>query len=255
MSEETPSLLLEEAPPVEVDLPIDPEPRTEEPAPGPDSARLIDGFLEVMAYTRYLVGGAHGEPVDGPGAAAQFRRILDGAEAFRTAHGLPEEAWREALFAVCAWADEQILCSHWEGRFTWGFDQLQRQLFDTTRAGEAFFERLEALPDEAWQVREVFLYCLGLGFQGRLFAPGDQATLRRIRAEHLRRLPRDLGAGADPHLFPDSGQTLPGELRRRHLPYRYLGYLVLAALPPALFLVAFLGFRTFLDKLVRPLLP
>ena len=110
--------------------------------------RMIDGFLEILAYTRLLLEGGPSGAKGFPEVAEQVQLLLDRAEAFRARQGFPVAEWRQALFAVCAWVDEQILCSAWDGRNPWLSSQLQRKYFDTSRAGELFFERLQALPEE-----------------------------------------------------------------------------------------------------------
>jgi type VI secretion system protein ImpK len=216
--------------------------------------RMIDGFLEILAYTRLLLEGGPSGAKGFPEVAERVQLLLDRAEAFRARQGFPVAEWRQALYAVCAWVDEQILCSAWDGRNPWLSSQLQRKYFDTSRAGELFFERLQALPEDADQVREVFDYCLSLGFQGRYFEPGDQARLERIRQAQLDQLPRNLRSGPEEDLFPEVGQSLPGELSNRKIPYRYLTYAALAAIPPLVFLILYSSFTAFLDDLLQPLL-
>jgi type VI secretion system protein ImpK len=227
----------------------------EAPPRDPLQARFLDGFLEIFAYLGFLFGpGASGTVPGFPELTARLDRLLERAEAFRVRQGFPETEWREALFAVCAWGDERILTSSWPGRDAWLHAQLQRRIFGTTTAGEGFFARLKGLGTFDDQVREVYDTCLSLGFKGRLFRPEDQGALRKIREEQLPLLPRYYRPPEDQPLFPAAGLDLDREKGRRSLPYRYLVYAALAAVPPLVFLVLFGTFRTILNNLAQPLL-
>lgn len=83
-----------------------------------------------------------------------------------------------ALFGVCAWIDETILCSSWaEGKMIWKNQLLQQEYFKTHRAGEEFYEKLDALTANDSEVAEVYYYCLALGFLGRYYHAQDHAIL------------------------------------------------------------------------------
>ena len=114
------------------------------------------------------------------------------------------------------------------------------------RAGEQFFERLEALPEEAAEVREVFAACLALGFRGSLYAPAQRERLEALRADNLGRVTGGRGTlPADP--FPEAGAALEPAHRP---PTRWRGLLTatLALLAPVvLFGLLYLGFKTALD--------
>ena len=138
------------------------------PAPegthGPD--RLIHAFLDIMIFTFEVLNPGPEPPPSFDRVQAHYERLLRRAEGFRARHGVPEAEWGDALFAVCAWVDEKILGSRWEGRELWLRCPLQQRLFGTDRAGELFHQRLQQLPAGSGQVREVFDRCLALGFRG-----------------------------------------------------------------------------------------
>jgi type VI secretion system protein ImpK len=215
----------------------------------PASPRLLDGVLELMAYTSLFLAM---EPARRPGfepVAAHYDQLLRRAEEARIRDRHPEADWDAALFAVCAWIDERILCSDWPGRQAWLQAQLQRRRFHTTRGGELFFERLEALPADAAQVREVYDYCLSLGFQGCWFDAADQPRLAAARERN-----RALLAAPEPdgdELFPEAGRSAEPAPPRRRLRAGRLAYLALYLIPPVLFLLAYWSFSSILDGLLQ----
>ena len=226
-------------------LPIQPREATWAPEPC-----LLDGFLEFMAYTCAFLELA---PAAQPGfseVSGQYDLLLQRAEAFKAEAGFQDPAWSDALFAVCAWADERILCSGWAGRAAWLQAQLQRRRFQTTRGGELFFERLAALPPAAVQERTVFDYCLSLGFQGRYFEPEHQATLRSIQARNRALLPGPALDDPGQELFPEAARSLVPDRPSRRLPLGALTYAVLFLAPPALFALVHWGFKAILEGLL-----
>src|SRR5262245_18057561 len=64
------------------------------------------------------------------------------------------EAFREARFAVISWVDEMILNSKWPHRAHW--QHLMLAYYGTLNAGEEFFRRLDAIPSQSNDVREIY---------------------------------------------------------------------------------------------------
>lgn len=217
-------------------------------AADPARPRILDGVLELMAYTcTFLKMDASRQP-SFEDACASYATLFQRAEAVCAQGHFPEQDWSEALFAVCAWIDERILCSTWEGRRHWLQAQLQRSRFHTTQGGELFFRKLEALPMDALQVREVFDYCLALGFQGCYYGADDQPRLAAIREGNRALLEASRASGED--LFPEAGRAQEPETPERHLPTSRLLYILLYLVPPLLFLLVYWGFRSTLDGLL-----
>jgi type VI secretion system protein ImpK len=153
----------------------------------------------------------------------------------------------EARFAVCAWLDEQIARSAWAHKELWLKEQLQRSYFNTTDAGEEFFARLERLEPLQREVREVYYFCLALGFTGKYCNPGDQLYLEQLKHATLRLLiadERELGALDGTAIFPDNLRTAgacpPGSSRRRSFSWMAISCLIG---PIALFAVLFVLYR------------
>ena len=88
-----------------------------------------------------------------------------------------EDDYQESLFAICAWIDEIVLCSIWKEKPAWKKHMLQQQYFDTTRAGELFFDKMELLPPGEIELLKIYFYCLKLGFKGKFYRGQDNAIL------------------------------------------------------------------------------
>jgi type IV/VI secretion system ImpK/VasF family protein len=80
----------------------------------------------------------------------------------------PTVAVDQALFAVCAWADELIMNAQWPGvSDQWSQMLLQMKYFNTSLAGEQFFDRMDALTGQSLLAKDVFTFCLANGFKGK----------------------------------------------------------------------------------------
>jgi type VI secretion system protein ImpK len=147
-------------------------------------APLRELFADVFAYVllfeqRTLEGGTQPayEQVWGD-VTARF----DQMDAAARRQNIAAQDYQDGRFAVVAWVDETILKhTSWEHHAKWGEMPLQLKYYQMRNAGEEFFERLERLRPEQREVRELYFYCLGLGFSGRYVL--DERTLHRIRHE------------------------------------------------------------------------
>lgn len=99
----------------------------------------------------------------------------------------------DAVYALAAFIDEQVLRSPWQGRQQWMARPLQLIYFGESTAGEGFFQRMQALQADPSRshVLEIYYLCLALGFQGQ-YAMADK-ELGAIQADVgqtvVRRLP------------------------------------------------------------------
>ncbi len=180
--------------------------------------QLSDCFMGLMAYGTYVCQGRMNNPPSYEEARRRFDDLLQQARQCCQETGFSEDEWQEALFAVCAWIDETILCSEWSARGKWQEDQLQRLHFQTMNGGEEFFNRLAALNPEATSIREVYAYCLALGFKGRYFLPEDNKKLMEIQRANLLLVKDNLDMSVAEKLFPDgySGATSAVKRKRWH---------------------------------------
>jgi type VI secretion system protein ImpK len=100
--------------------------------------------------------------------STQLRRQIERVKTYSLEARQAPAAVDEAIFAVCAWADEQIMNAQWEGVSEgWSQTLLQMEYFQTNLAGELFFERLDNLSDEALPAQSVYALCLANGFKGK----------------------------------------------------------------------------------------
>lgn len=150
--------------------------------------RLIDCFLELIVFVSMTVKDIAGTQNNYDQVRGNVTRLLSKSETCLANGGFSAEDADEAKFAICAWIDEMLLSIPWEGRQQWQKEQLQRQYYKTTRAGEEFFDRLNGLGVHQRDVREVYYLCLGLGFSGRYIHDDDRFLLDRLRGSNLKLL-------------------------------------------------------------------
>ncbi|MEW5724657.1 MAG: DotU family type IV/VI secretion system protein [Thermodesulfobacteriota bacterium] len=214
--------------------------------------RLIDCFAKVLAYTVILEREHPSLMPTLEDVRADYDNLLAEADEAGRRGGFPLEDYQAAKFAVCAFVDEAILISDWDGRTGWM--PLQRLFFRTTNAGEEFFQRLETVPETNKSVREVYAVCLSLGFTGRYFDPQRQEEFEGLTEANLRLV---LGEPAEeegpsepedflPGAYPEGAGAHRIRLWGRLSPWTVL----LLLLPPALFLTLFALYRFLLGRVV-----
>jgi type VI secretion system protein ImpK len=127
-------------------------------------------------------GPDHG-PSRGPSAVWQTLLTVLERQALAARRGGGDYAsavYREAQFVMVALADEIFLHLDWPGREAWQENLLESKLFQSHRAGEVAFERI----DEILRNRQVlyielaslYLMALALGFEGRYRGRPDGAA-------------------------------------------------------------------------------
>lgn len=145
--------------------------------------RLVDRFIPLMAQTELFFGdGAVGE---GAALRETVDRLIEAVRRDASADGLDADDVEAALFPVVVWFDEVAMNTEWPGQREWKGAQLQRSLFQTSRGGELFFERLATLPPEKNGVREVYLLCLSLGFKGKYYLTPGRVVPDELMRHHL----------------------------------------------------------------------
>lgn len=183
--------------------------------------RLIDCFTDALSFVQQsLAEAAAGrEPSYEDLRLGVERRLAEHASEYAVG-GYSRDQYLAAKFAVVAFLDERILLSEWSGRERWSRELLQRAHFNTANAGSEFFDRLDALspfnPAER-DIREVFYYCLALGFTGKFYRPGERARLDEIRQANFRLLTEGEGrvnSLRELTLFPEAyGEIEAGRAR------------------------------------------
>ncbi len=208
---------------------------------------LSDCFMEVMAYVTYFLKSAEAKQPPHAQVQADIRRLLAESEGLVMRGLFPRDDYDQARFAVCAWVDEAILSSSWQQKNLWLNDQLQRLHFNTTDAGEEFFERLNALGLHRRAVREVYYLCLALGFTGRYCHPGDEYQLEQIKTSNLKLL---LGSSVGlpslerTDLFPEAYPTSSIDMGQHKARTRSrLVYAICLAAPALFFCLLYMIYR------------
>lgn len=152
--------------------------------------KLVDVFIPVLAVVRQF---ALAPDQDAPVMAARLQPLLVQAQQDALALGASDDDVRAALFAVAAWIDETLSTCDWPQAAGWQRHLLQRQFFNVSNAGVAFFDRLAKLGDGHADVQEVYVLCLSMGFTGRYGHGGDGDAVRALADIRLRAMRHVLG--------------------------------------------------------------
>jgi type VI secretion system protein ImpK len=186
---------------------------------------------------------------------ADVIRLLTQSEQCLKKELFSQEDFDQARFAICSWVDEAVLSSSWNQKSHWQSEQLQRVYYNTTEAGEEFFERLNALGLHQRDVREVYYLCLALGFMGRYCNKGDEYLLDQLRSSNLKLL---LGSSVGipslerAELFPEAySQSEAAVAPQRQKFFFSMTNLIALAAPVVLFGLLFLIYTFSLSGIVE----
>jgi type VI secretion system protein ImpK len=146
---------------------------------------LTDCYCDVFAYVLALVE-TPGPAIGYDKAREDLLGLVAAAQTQAAAAGFAADDVDEAKFAVCAWTDETLLRSAWEGAKRWQTTQLQQFFFNTHNAGVEFYDKLAALAARDAPAKETFALCLGLGYQGKFFVEGRGRELADLRRDAIR---------------------------------------------------------------------
>jgi type VI secretion system protein ImpK len=203
------------------------------PQPPGGANPLREVFSDLMAFVIFFESTCERQPP----SLHEFRErvvgLINRQDERLKIIGVSDEAFREARFAVLSWVDEMILNSKWPYRAQW--QHLMLTYYGTLNAGEEFFRRLDALPSQSNDIREIYYLCLSLGFQGKFAFANGARELQAMR-QHLY---KQLCAAGDirqnyPRLFPEAYQqakAAPQEVQKSNR----IWYITAAAVPILLF--------------------
>jgi len=150
---------------------------------------LIDCYIETFAYVTWLINSkTNNDDIKFEQVQTDLDRLLKKGDQCAVESGFPPEDIELAKFAICAWADEKILASQWPHKGHWQREQLQRRHFNTTSAGEIFFEKMNMLGPHQRDVREIYYFCLCLGFMGKYCHEGEDYLLEQLKLSNLKLL-------------------------------------------------------------------
>ncbi len=172
--------------------------------------RLIDCFIASLAFLRHFQIQPSGDIAS---VRSQLDALLTQALSAAQTAGKSDVDSQQALFAVAAWADEVLLAAPWSGARDWTRHLLQKRHFGVINAGDAFFLHLAQLGPQQTEAREVYVYCLSLGFAGRYGYDRNAEALADIKQSSLLQVLRvvrtqrnnvGLSDEMDKFMFPDA---------------------------------------------------
>jgi len=105
----------------------------------------------------------------------------------------------DSHFAVIVWLDEMVLKTSPGWVNEWRTSMLQSQRFRTAIGGEEFYTRLDTIDVVNKDLRQVYLFCLLMGFQGKYANKRSDELQLRISDERK--------------CLPDEWQSWPGDAR------------------------------------------
>ncbi len=224
--------------------------------------RLLDCFVQIFAYTSYLLESTSRVQPDYAAVRRDYDRLLAQSREDAAGMGFSQEQYQDGFFPVCAWTDEAILSSSWEGRESWLGNELQRIHFDTNNGGEQFFTYMRSLRPDQKETSWIYAMCLALGFRGCHYSEEDTPALSDMLAKEIGKLaPEDAVTcvvETECPLFPSSypPEAVPARRRKR---FRRLGafnllYASLLAAPLIAFGVFYFSCDTGLNQMVQNLL-
>lgn len=139
----------------------------------PEFASAVDPiFLHVIGSLERI---RNGDRIDPQQLQANTQaKVRMAAEALQS--GPLNEAWRLAMYGLCAWIDDVMINLSWEGQRWWENHKLEFQFFNTNEAGTAFFRKAkEAQQLPRRDAIEVFYIAVILGFRGLYALPDGTA--------------------------------------------------------------------------------
>ena len=150
--------------------------------------RLTDIFMDLLAYVTYFNKSVAVKQPSYDQVKADITRLMSDIEIRIGQAQISPDDFDLARFAVVAWVDETLLSSQWQEKDSWQKESLQRLYYQTTDAGEQFFDRLNAIGPHQRDVREVYYLCLSMGFKGRYIHEGDDFLLDQLKTSNLKLL-------------------------------------------------------------------
>lgn len=216
---------------------------------------LSEAFVDTIAYVVYFLRTAQKRQSPYDQVRARIMQLL--TESQRKGAEFPVDEYDQARFAICAWIDEAVMNSSWAERLAWTREPLQLRFYQTTNAGELFFDRLNALGPHQNEVREVYYLCLAMGFMGRYGNEEDAFLLEQLKTSNLKVLTGasvGLPSLKKGELFPEA---YPAETQEK-IQVKPQGMfnlmsILLAAFPVALFGVLYLIYTFVLHNLSNTL--
>lgn len=226
------------------------EPRSA-PEPGQSAlaAKLLDGYMELIAYTGYVARQARVKNLVCEDMVKVYENLVQRSRAAAVSGGFSEAEWMAGLFPVCAFIDESLACAGWPDAAQWEPHQLQRRYFNTTTAGWEFFDRLDNLENAPAGLKAIYEFCLALGFKGKYFRTSDIGRMEDIQYTQLKGVTDNTELRYPETLFPEAYEPEAAQNKRKKGNWKkYSVWLPVAVLLPAL---VFAGLYFWFDQLLN----
>lgn len=112
----------------------------------------------------------------------RMRSFVERAMKSAQEQGFSQMDVQDIGYALVALTDEVVMAKGGELRDYWLPRSLQLQMFNTNRAGEEFFEKLQAIQTnpQRMEVLKVYFLCLLFGFQGQYRVRGGEVQLDAV---------------------------------------------------------------------------
>lgn len=168
--------------------------------------RLSNLYIPFIAYVRSL---EQAKNIDARQISERLDVLIQRGMAEGMSAGFSRDHLREGFYPVAAWADERI-SSLGQIKIThaWQPYLLQRRYFNTSLAGQEFFEHLSSLPVGDSSVRELYVMCLSFGFVGKYNSRQNGVDLAALKLSEYRKYLHETGqlieGGNEELLFPVS---------------------------------------------------
>ena len=210
--------------------------------------RLVDHFAAVFSYCSFVQQNPANKALTFEVVSEKFQTLMEQAKKSSEKQGYSSKDLEYALLAVCAWIDEKILgpeCK-WPEKQKWLKFKMQKVHCETNRAGELFFDRLDAIHKQKdmpesqktfkeQELRQVYDYCLSMGFKGKYTTPEEEHLLSNIIAENRQHMDSCRRPPAE-KLFPEAYEETIQQAPSIFSKYSSL----LIAVPPILLLIIYL---------------
>jgi type VI secretion system protein ImpK len=141
--------------------------------------QIIDCFTQLMVYTLEFKENSQQETYTTDKLVKDYETLINQARETFDEYNMQTD-FQEALFSIVSWIDEVVLSSEFKDKKSWRKHLLQKKFFNTSNAGYEFFDKLNALPSEAFDLRLLYLYCLFLGFKGKYYKEEDKESLEDV---------------------------------------------------------------------------
>jgi len=220
--------------------------------------RLTDCFIDLIAYVAYFIKSLDSRQPSFDRVKTDIERLISDSQGCLKKGDFSHDDHDLARFAIFAWVDEIILSSSWNERNRWLGEQLQRVYYNTSDAGELFFEKLNNIGLHQRDVREVYYLCLAIGFTGRYCNPGDELLIEQLKVSNLKLL---TGSSATVHslnsgeLFPEAYSADNTEIQAKSSRFNFSSFTLLCfGFPVVLYLGLFVIYRFILSNVGENLL-